>query len=186
MACPIALPSKQTMSELEVAQIGKVVGLKGDLKLHNHSDFPEQFGVGATFYTASGTPLCICAFDSQKFHVRFVGYEERERAKTLTNTFLYTTVEATKEKCTLSKGEYFWFDVVGCSVVEEGALLGQVEEIERIGAQDYFVVKTDDSLREQGHAATFLIPYVDRYVLHVSIDKKEIATKDARDLLESI
>ncbi|MBE0495800.1 MAG: 16S rRNA processing protein RimM [Campylobacterales bacterium] len=174
------------MSELEVAQIGKVVGLKGDLKLHSHSDFPEQFHVGATFYTASGSPLRICAFNAQTFHVRFASYEERERASTLTNTFLYTTIEATKQTCTLSEGEYFWFDIVGCKVVENGEVLGVVEEIERIGTQDYFVLNTAPHLVEQGLCATFLIPYGDRYVLHVNVDSKEIISKDARELLESL
>jgi len=32
-----------------IAQIGKTHGLRGDLKLHFHTDFPEQFKVGYSF-----------------------------------------------------------------------------------------------------------------------------------------
>mgnify|MGYP000951624045 CR=1 FL=1 len=35
---------------VKVATIGRCVGLKGYLKLHNKSDFPEQFKKGATFF----------------------------------------------------------------------------------------------------------------------------------------
>ena len=34
---------------LSVAKLGRVVGLKGALKLHNLSDFKEQFKKGACF-----------------------------------------------------------------------------------------------------------------------------------------
>jgi len=33
-------------SPIEVAQVGRLVGLRGELKLHIHSDFPEQFCTG--------------------------------------------------------------------------------------------------------------------------------------------
>lgn len=186
MACRTASLLKQTMSELEVAQVGKVVGLKGDLKLHDHSDFPEQFCAGAEFYTAQGTLLRISAYDPVKSHVRFFGYEDRAKASTLTNTFLFTTIEATKAQCTLREGEYFWFDIIGCALVEEEECLGRVEEIERIGGQDYLAVRTAQALVEKGHVETFLVPYVDRYVLHVNLETKTVTSKDARGLLESL
>ena len=37
-----------------IAQVGKTHGLHGDLKLHLHTDFPEQFKAGYTFQTSSG------------------------------------------------------------------------------------------------------------------------------------
>ena len=55
------LPSKQTMNNtfslIEVAQLGRLVGLKGELKLHLHCDFPEQFKKGKTFQTSRGETL---------------------------------------------------------------------------------------------------------------------------------
>ena len=129
------------MSDIEVAQIGKVVGLKGDLKLHDRSDFPEQFCPGATFFTATRTPLRIRTFDPASMQVSFEGYESRESARKLTNTVLYTTKEATRVQCELGAEEYFWFDIIGCAVVENEVCLGEVREIERIGPQDCLHVK---------------------------------------------
>mgnify|MGYP003325207756 CR=1 FL=1 len=39
---------------LEVAKLGRTVGLKGALKLHNLSDFESQFKKGAKFFTKDG------------------------------------------------------------------------------------------------------------------------------------
>jgi 16S rRNA processing protein RimM len=174
------------MSDIEVAQIGKVVGLKGDLKLHDRSDFPEQFCPGATFFTATRTPLRIRTFNAVSMHVSFEGYESRESARKLTNTVLYTTKDATRTHCELAEDEYFWFDIIGCTLVEDGVNLGTVHEIERIGPQECLHVKTAIALIEKGLEKAFVVPYVDRYVCTVDIEKKTIYTQDARELLESL
>ena len=44
---------------LEVAKIGKTIGLKGALKLHDKSDFPKQFKKGANFFLGTGEILEI-------------------------------------------------------------------------------------------------------------------------------
>ena len=41
--------SKHTKELLHIATIGKTVGIKGDMKFHDKSDFPEQFQDGSTF-----------------------------------------------------------------------------------------------------------------------------------------
>ena len=46
-----------TCDMLEVAKLGKVVGLKGALRLHNLSDFLAQFKAGAVFKSKGGQEL---------------------------------------------------------------------------------------------------------------------------------
>ena len=174
------------MSNLCVAQLGKVVGLKGDLKLHNESDFVEQFKIGSIFTTQNSIELKISSFDKSRMIVRFVGYEDRDRAQTLTNSFLFTTLEATKSQCKLKKDEYFWFDIIGCEVVEGGEILGKVVDIERIGVSDYLSVDTSKELVDRGLCESFLIPYIDRYVESVELESKKIITNFAKELLESL
>ena len=172
-------------SLLEIAQIGKVVGLKGDLKLHDHSDFPEQYKKGAVFTTHKGKELTIASFNATRSQVRFVGFDTRESAQALTNAFLYTTKEATRANCHLAEGEYFWFDIEGCAVYDNDQLLGCVEAIERIAASDYLHVKTDETLVQKELSRSFLIPYVDRFVVKVDIANKRIDVLDGLALLEA-
>jgi len=42
--------SKHNKELLHIATIGKTVGIKGDMKFHDKSDFPEQFQAGSTFF----------------------------------------------------------------------------------------------------------------------------------------
>jgi 16S rRNA processing protein RimM len=169
---------------IEVCRLGRTVGLKGSLKLHDLSDFPEQFKPKAVFYLESGETVTIAQYDKDKNLVRFEGINDQESASKLTNQFLKTTKAATKASCKLKEGEFFWFDIIGCEVVEEGVKIGVVDDIERIGSVNYLHVKTDDSFTEKGMQANFLIPYIDRFILHMDINAQKIITQDAIYFLE--
>ena len=167
-----------------IAQIGRTVGLYGDLKLHLHTDFPEQFQAGALFDSSRGK-LEIAAYNPTRGLVSFVGHSSIDAAKKLTNTKLYSTLEQTKAACDLGKGQYFWFDIVGASIYQGDICIGVVEDIDRMLDTDYLVVKTDTQLTEQGLAKDFLLPYIPRYILSVDTDAKRIMTQDAKDILEA-
>ena len=124
-------------------------------------------------------------FNAERELIRLKGIETPESAKPLTNARLYTTYEATREQCGLEDGEFFWFDLLGLAVEEAGMILGKVQEIERIGAQDYLLVATDPSLVSKGLPATFLIPYIDRFIEKCDTDSKVISVKGGLDLLEA-
>lgn len=172
-------------SLLEIAQIGKVVGLKGDLKLHDHSDFPEQYKKGTVFTTHKGKELTVAAFNASRSQIRFVGFDTRESAQALTNTLLYTSKEATRKNCDLEEGEYFWFDMEGCAIYDNDQLLGIVEAIERIAESDYLHVKTDKALVDKEMSESFMIPYLDRFIIKADIDNKRIDVIDGLALLEA-
>jgi len=95
-----------------IAQLGRTVGLWGDLKLHLHTDFPEQFKVGQTYKSDRGN-LTISEINLARGTIRFRGYEGVDAAKKLTNTKLYANEAQTKENCELDEGQYFWFDIIG-------------------------------------------------------------------------
>ena len=81
------------------------------------------------------------------------------------------------------EGEHFWFDIIGCSVKQGDEVLGEVTDIQRMADTDYLLVKTDEKLVKEDLSKTFLLPYIDRYVLTVGLDEKTVYTKDAKDIL---
>ena len=170
---------------LHVATLGRTVGLKGDIKLNLHTDFPEQFVKGSTFDMENGSVITLHSYNPDRELAHIVGYDTPEAAKVLTNAKLFTTHEATRARCKLAKDEFFWFDLPGLNVFEGEKLLGSVQEIERIGAQDYLSIKTDSALVEKGAADNFLIPYIDRFVLKVDLEMKKILVDGGVDLLEA-
>ncbi|MBL0686297.1 MAG: 16S rRNA processing protein RimM [Sulfurospirillum sp.] len=171
-------------SLIEVAQIGRLVGLRGELKLHVHSDFPEQFKAKKKFLTQKNIELEITAYSEKKGLILFRGYESREAAACLINSYLMTTMKATLEDCNLSNDEFFWFDIIGCCVKEKNQLLGVVDEMHRIGILDYMVIKTDKTLLDKKLPRTLFMPYIDRYIVSMNKKEKTIHVKDGLELLE--
>jgi 16S rRNA processing protein RimM len=167
-----------------IAQIGRTIGLWGDLKFHLHTDFPEQFKIGNSYKSSRGE-LTIADINFKRGIIRFQGYESIDSAKKLTNTKIFSDEAQTREVCTLKKGQYFWFDMIGCSIKQEDEVLGTIDEIQRMGDTDYLVISTDKLLVEAGFTKSFLLPYIERYIIDVDIDAKIVSTKDAKDILEA-
>ena len=176
-------PSKKEL--LHIATLGKSVGLKGDMKLHIKTDFPEQFKQNATFYISPEKTVTIGDVNFQRGTVRLQGCSTPEEAKRFTNAKLYTTIEQTRKECTLEEGQYFWFDIEGCDVYEEALLLGKVVEIERILDTDYLKIQTDSALVEKKLPKSFLLPYNDNFIVDVDVEGKKISATGAYDILEA-
>ncbi len=172
--------------KVEVATIGKVVGLGGELKLHLLTDFTEQFTTGTRYRLKNGTTIEIEHYNPKRGLVKFLHYNVREDAAVLTNQKLYLTEEESRENCHLEENQYFWFDLIGADIIDNGVLIGTIKEVERIASTDYLVVSTIETLREKGLAKKFYIPYIiGVYIKRFDIDEKSLYTKGALDLLEA-
>lgn len=160
-----------------VAKLGRTVGVQGFVRLHNLSDFPEQFECGASFFDKNSRVLKIKARNAQS--VLFEGFESLESAKTLVNLELFQSVEKSRASCKLGDDEFFYFDIIGLEVFENGLLLGVVKDILPAG-NDLLLIKSDESLVKKGFASEFYLPYVDFYVKSVELGAKD--SKKSADL----
>lgn len=165
-----------------VAKIGKTHGLIGFLKLHNKSDFYEQFKPKAEFFDKNGKKFIIKSFDFNNSLIQFVGYEDINSAKELVNMELYSSVENTRKNIKLNKNEHFYFDIIGLLVYEEDELLGKVVDILETGANDLLEIKTDINLLNQGMPNNFYIPFHDNFVISVN---ECIKVKNSKVILEN-
>lgn len=173
------------MSEkLLIARIGKSVALKGQNRLTLDTDFPGQFKKGASFTTKRGT-LVIESYNAERGLVKFEGINTPEDAKKLTHLELFTTVEDTKENCSLKEDEHFWFDIEGCEVYEGELLLGVVDSIDRINVTDYLLVNTDKDLVAKELPKLFMVPYLDNFIINADVENKKIFVTGAFDILEA-
>ncbi len=170
--------SKQRHSNrlLHIATLGRAVALDGYMKIHLHTDFTEQFNTDETFFTKDRLPITFDSVNLARGLVRVSGVDRPEQCAKYTNTELYTTYERTRETCVLGENQYFWFDIIGLKVIDDGEELGKVLEIERIGAVDYLLIKEKKE---------FLLPYHPPFVVDVNINEGTIYTSGAKDLLEA-
>ncbi|MCF6202024.1 MAG: ribosome maturation factor RimM, partial [Hydrogenimonas sp.] len=129
--------------------------------------------------------LKLSSYNRERGVVHFEGYDTVDDAKPLTNAYLYTTKEAGEAACNLGEGEYFWYQIIGLEVIESGEKLGTVKEIERLAGTDYLQVKTSQPLVESGLPKSFLIPYIERYVERVDLEKGQLYTVGAKEILEA-
>ena len=171
-------------NQVYVAKLGKTVGLNGQLKLYIDSDFPEQFSKNTTFTTNKKTTLTIESFNAKSNIVKFIGIDSIDDAKKLTNQQLFVSLEDTKNICKLEENQYFWFDLIGCEIIEDGENLGKIADIQRFPQCDYFEVDTNNILvEEKSLAKRFLLPYIPEYIASVDISSKTITTNGALDIL---
>lgn len=155
---------------VSVAKIGRSTGFKGEVFLHLLSDFPESLQSGNIYLSQFGN-LTLESYQAKRSIAKFIEINSKEAAKKIVNLVLYTTQEQCKQQCKLKENEFFWFELVGSEIVENGEILGVVSEIERFCAQDYLSVKTDFALVAQNFPKSFLIPYNARYILGVESKK---------------
>lgn len=171
---------------VQVAKLGRAIGLKGYVKLHNLSDFPSQFKKGASFFCSKDKKLTIKHYNFNNNTILFQDYEDLQKAKELTNLILYQSIEKSRETCRLSKDEFFYFDIVECEVFLEELKLGKVVDILKNSHSYLFEVSTDENLIHKGLAKSFFIPYMDKFISSIDIDKHCIfCTQDAFLILEN-
>lgn len=179
---------------ISVAKIGKTHGVRGFMKLHLLGDFPEFLEKNKEYFLQMPHSmanknveniLILEQFNSENSLAKFENYDSPESAKALIGGILCTTKQKCKEANLLKESEFFWFELIGAEVRENGEILGNVFEIERGGAQDFLIIKTAKKLCEQGLSKTFLLPYCERYILKVDSIKSENSTQNSQFAIES-
>jgi len=171
--------------KIYVAKLGKTIGLNGTMKVYIDSDFPEQFKKNAIFTTQKNRSLTIENFNPHNSTVKFVDINSVEEAKKLTNSHLFTSMEATKEECELKENQYFWFDLMDCTLIENGETLGKIVDIQRLPLDDYFVIETSKELQEKELSKQFLVPYNEQFIQDVDIKNKQITVINTKAILEA-
>lgn len=168
-----------------LGKLGKAVGLKGELKIYLETDFAEQFTKNSTLFLQNNRELTIENISISKQTVKFAGIETPEDATKLTNKEIFSTFEETRKNCKLEKNQYFWFDLIGLAIVENGEILGVVKDISRFTNTDYFEIATSEELTAKGFSKTFLVPYLPNFITEVDLQNKTISANGAFDILEN-
>lgn len=160
---------------IRIAKIINTHALKGECKLYLYTDSPlERFVPGTVFETDKGQKLKLTKFRLQKGfgYAQFEGISTIEQAEALKNHLLELDES---ELPAPEEGEYYYHQLAGCTVKnEQGENLGTVKDILETGA--HLV------LRVQDDTSSFLLPFVDAFILHVDIPSKTITIREMAGL----
>ena len=172
---------------MEWFNVGRIVnthGVRGEVRILSTTDFEEErFVVGnrlAAFKKNDKKPTWV-TIQSVRRHKNFIllTFEGMNNIN-LVEPFKEGMLKVTKdqmEEDLLDENEYFYHDIIGCTVVsEEGETIGEVKDILQTGANDVWVVKGVKG-KEQ------YIPYIEDVVKDINIDEKVITIHVMEGLL---
>lgn len=160
-----------TVGEPEYLVVGflrRPHGIRGELIMDMHTDFPERLKTGLTVFVGEEYQPMVIA--SRRPHgagllVRFRGIKTPEEAGLYRNTWVYVPTASRPE---LPEGEYYHHQLVGLNVVtDEGRELGVLADILETGANDVYVVRD-----AEGNET--LLPAIPSVVLEVRLGDRQM------------
>ena len=157
------------MAETEFFTIGHIVaphGVRGDVRIYPDTDFPERF-LEMKYAYIDGVKYAVkeARFHKRVVLVKFDGIDDRNGAAALVKKEIQIP---RMELMPLAEGQYYIFDIIGCSVFDKnGNLLGEVTDILRTGSNDVYVVTGEDG----NEVLLAVIPDV---ILSVDVGAKKI------------
>ncbi len=151
-----------------VGLIVGVHGLRGEVKIEPHTDFPERFGVDTTLLMGDDlTPVTIRQSrpHKQNMLVHFEGIRGREAAESLRGGWLFIPED---EVLDLEEDSYWIHDIVGLTVqTTAGDVLGSVTDVMETGANDVYIVRTQPGVNG---GRDLLLPAIEEVVQQVDVE----------------
>ncbi len=150
---------------LSVGFLRRPHGVKGEIVMDLHTDFPERMKKGRELLVGEDRkPMTITNVRPHQsgLLVKFKDVDTPEDAGTFRNQWVYVQTKDVP----LPEGQHYKHELVGLKVVDEdGNPLGELAEILETGANDVYVVR-DDSGKE------ILLPAIPSVILDLDAGRR--------------
>ena len=159
-------PSKGEPVYLAVGLLRRPHGVQGEILMEVYTDFPERLKTGTTvFLGAKHKPANLrrTRQHNEGLLMSFDGVDTPESAGLLRNQLVYVK---TADRPALAKGQYYHHQLLGITVFDDAGIpLGKLTEIIETGANDVFVVTSDNNQE-------LLLPAIKDVILDVNVEEK--------------
>lgn len=158
---------------LRVGVFANTHGVRGEIKVFPTTDDMTRFKKLKTLYLDKGTELVKLEVSSVRFFknmviMKFKGIDNINDIEKYKGKDLLIERE---QAVPLQENEYFICDIIASKVVtEEGEEIGTLKEVLQTGANDVYVVKT-----EEGKEVLF--PVIEECVLDVNTEEKVVTVR---------
>jgi 16S rRNA processing protein RimM len=141
--------SGQPRPEFRYLAIGRIVrahGVRGEVSMTVLTEFPERFETTKQVYLGDEFEATPYTLESYRWHkdnllLTLAGVTTRTEAEQLGNPYVQIPVE---EAVPLAEGSYYLYQLIGLAVItDKGEVLGNIVDILETGANDVYVVETD-------------------------------------------
>jgi 16S rRNA processing protein RimM len=151
---------------LAVGFLRRAHGLRGEIIMDLHTDFPERLQSGRKLWVGEDhrpAELAGARPHAKGMLVKFKGVESPEEAKMLRNQWVYVRAADVPR---LPEGKLYQHELYGFDVVDEhGEPLGQLVEILETGANDVYVVRKEDGTE-------ILLPAIPSVILEINAPRR--------------
>lgn len=163
------------MEKILMGKVVNVVGLKGELKIYSYTDRNERFEELDQIWLDNK----IYAIENVRYQNKVVilkleGINDRNKAEEQRNKKVYIEESDLQE---LPEDTYYVRDLIGMTVFNEDAELGQITDVIQNAAQDLYEVKTETGKK-------VLVPVVKEFVLDVDMEQRIVKVKLPEGLLD--
>ena len=165
---------------LRVGVISNTHGIRGEVKVFPTTDDPTRFEGLKEVILDTGKEQLPLHISNVKYFKQFVilkfkEYNNINDIERYKGKDLYVT---RKNAVPLEEGEYYIADLIGCKVItDEGKDRGELVDVLETGANDVYIVKTNEGKE-------VLLPYIEDCIKEIDIEKKEIIAHIMPGLLD--
>lgn len=156
---------------LAIGKLQRTHGIKGEMIMDLMTDFPERIKVGnLVFIGKKYQEYTISSLrpNGPKLLAAFEGLNNCEQAAILRNQMVYIKVE---DANTLPEGEFYHHEILGMLVVDESQNnIGNIVEIITTGANDVYVIKTEEG-------GEILVPAIKSAIISIDRERKRMIVR---------
>ena len=153
---------------LMLGKLRRAHGIKGEIPLEVYSDMLELLSPDQVVYvgeTHQALTIEATRWKNELLLLKFKNLDDREIVSKLTNDYVYVK---TDQLPSLDEEEFYYHQLLGLRVFEEdGKLIGQLSEILQTGANDVYLIKSD-----QGEEV--LIPAIEDVILEIDLAQQKM------------
>lgn len=164
------------MEKYKIGKIVNAVGLKGEVKVYNYSDYKERFAeLAYIFVEEKKTSILNVRYMKDVAILLLEGVTDRNGAEALKGKDLYIMADMLR---TLPEDTYYIKDLVGLKVIDtNGGYLGILSEVYQNRAQDLYEIELENKKK-------ILLPAVDEFVLEINMKERTMTVHLVDGLLD--
>ena len=176
-------PQAKTLIEfITLARVVKTQGRHGEVAVEVHSDVPDRFANGMKLFALgkAGEARREVEIEDLWPHkgllvLKFTGVDSMSDAEALIGSELQVPQI---ERAELESGWSFVSDLVGCTVLDQGRVVGRIEDVQfGAGEAPLLIVAADGGKK-------FDVPFAEAYLEAVDVKQKQVRTRLPEGMLE--
>jgi len=167
---------------ITLARVVKTQGRHGEVAVEVHSDVPDRFSEGMKLFALSKDGDCRRELEVEGFWphkdllvLKFSGVDSMSGAETLIGSELQVP---RAERAELEPGWNYVSDLVGCAVLDHGAEIGRIEDIQFGAGEAPLLIVAG------GAGNKFDVPFAEAYLEGVDLQQKQVRMSLPQGMLE--